>query len=226
VSHETIYNAIYAYPRGELKKQLLSVLRQARSGRRSRAAGKDRRGQIPEMVSIHLRSPQVNDRLMPGHWEGDLIKWQGNRSAVGVLVERSSRLVLLCKMADATAEIGFNCLYYQTEFNCCAFTANINYDRGKEMAYHRELEKATNIRVYFCDPHSPWQRGSCENTNGLLRQYLPKGSDLSVYSQEELDAISNLLNNRPRQTLNWDTPYQTFQWFIESVYQLNNDSLH
>lgn len=145
VSHETIYNAIYAYPCGELKKQLLALLHQGRSGRRPRSVGHDRRGQIPEMVSIHVRPPEVNDRLMPGHWEGDLIKGTNNQSAVGVLVERSTRMVLLCKMPDATAESAL-----------AAFTAKLNqvakplrqtltYDQGKEMACHRQLAKATAV---------------------------------------------------------------------------------
>ncbi|WP_225977277.1 IS30 family transposase [Paracidovorax avenae] len=226
VSHETISNAIYAYPRGELKKQLLALLRQGRSGRRPRSAGQDRRGQIPDMVSIHVRPPEADDRLMPGHWEGDLIKGANNRSAVGVLVERSTRLVLLCRMPDATAESAL-----------AAFTAKLNqvaqpmrqtltYDQGKEMARHRELAQATGVRVYFCDPHSPWQRGSCENTNGLLRQFLPKGTDLGVHDQAALDSIADLMNNRPRETLGWRSPYQAFQQFMQAIAQRQDATIH
>ncbi|WP_035226632.1 IS30 family transposase [Paracidovorax oryzae] len=226
VSHETIYNAIYAYPRGELKKQLLALLRQGRSGRRPRSAGQDRRGQIPDMVSIHVRPPEADDRLMPGHWEGDLIKGANNRSAVGVLVERSTRLVLLCRMPDATAESAL-----------AAFTAKLNqvaqpmrqtltYDQGKEMARHRELAQATGVRVYFCDPHSPWQRGSCENTNGLLRQFLPKGTDLGIHDQAALDSIADLMNNRPRETLGWRSPYKAFQQFMQAIAQQQDATIH
>ena len=216
-SHETIYNAIYAYPRGELKKQLIGLLRQGRNLRRPRSGGQDRRGQIPEMVSFHVRPPEVNDRTMPGHWEGDLIKGAGNKSAVGVLVERSSRMVLLCKMPDASAESALAAFTAKLNQIAAPLRQTLTYDQGKEMAYHRELAKRTNIKVYFCDPHSPWQRGSCENTNGLLRQFLPKGADLSVYDQDALDSIADLMNNRPRMTLEWKTPYQTFAGFMQAI---------
>lgn len=226
VSHETIYNAIYAYPKGEFRKELIACLRQGRSSRKSRSAGTDRRGQIPEMVSIHVRPPEVNDRVMPGHWEGDLIKGANNRSAVGVLVERSTRLVLLARMPDSTAESAL-----------AAFTAKLNqiaqplrktltYDQGREMARHRELARATNMRVYFCEPHSPWQRGSCENTNGLLRQMLPKGTDLSVHDQDALDSIADLLNNRPRQTLNWRSPIQVFAELMHRLPETHHATVH
>jgi IS30 family transposase len=226
VSHETLYNAIYAYPKGELRSQLIACLRQARSTRRPRSGGVDRRGQIPEMVSIHLRPPEVNDRLMPGHWEGDLIKGAGNASSVGVLVERSSRMVMLCKMPDATAESALAAFTFK--LNCIAqpLRQTLTYDQGREMARHRELARNTNVRVYFCDPHSPWQRGSCENINGLIRQFLPKGTDLSVHDQEALDSIADLLNNRPRQTLDWRTPYQVFQGFMNDLARRQLPTLH
>ena len=155
VSHETIYTTIYAYPRGELRRQLISLLRQGRSTRRPRSGGQDRRGQIPAMVSIHVRPPEVNDRLMPGHWEGDLIKGANNRSAVGVLVERSTRLVLLCKMPDATAESAL--LAFTAKLNQIAapMRQTLTYDQGREMARHQELTQQTGVKVYFCDPHSP-----------------------------------------------------------------------
>jgi IS30 family transposase len=226
VSHETIYNAIYAHPKGELRKALVACLRQARNTRRPRSGGEDRRGRIPEMVSIHVRPPEVNDRVMPGHWEGDLIKGAGNRSSVGVLVERTTRLVLLAKMPDATAESAL-----------AAFTAKLNqitqplrqsltYDQGREMACHRELARNTNIKVYFCDPHSPWQRGSCENTNGLLRQMLPKGTDLSIHDQEALDSMADLLNNRPRETLDWRTPIQVFKELMRMAAEKTGVTIH
>ena len=208
VSHETIYNAIYAYPRGELRRQLIACLRQGRAKRLPRSRGTDRRGQIPDMVSIHVRPPEVNDRLMPGHWEGDLIKGAGNRSAVGVLVERMSRAVLLVKMSDATAASALAGFTGKLQSLVAPMRQTLTYDQGREMSRHAELTAATGVRVYFCDPHSPWQRGTCENTNGLLRQYLPKGTDLSIYSQDDLDAIADSLNGRPRKTLNWHTPLQ------------------
>jgi IS30 family transposase len=226
VSHETIYNAIYAYPKGDLRKQLLACLRQGQTGRRPRSAGKDRRGQLSDMVSIHVRPPEVEDRVMPGHWECDLIKCAGNKSCVGVLVERTTRLVLLAWMPDATAESAL-----------AGFTAKLNsiteplrltltYDRGKEMARHRELALNTKVQVYFCDPYKPWQRGSCENTNGLLRQMLPKGTDLSVHDQVALDAIADLLNNRPRETLDWRSPIQAFREMMQTVAEQDVAAVH
>lgn len=226
MSHETIYNAIYAYPCGELKKQLLALLRQGRSGRSPRSAGQDRRGQIPDMFSIHVRPPEVGDRLMPGHWEGDLIKGAHNRSAVGVLVERSTRLVLLCRMPDATAESALAAFTSKLRQVAPPMRQTLTYDQGKEMARHRELAQATDVRVYFCDPHSPWQRGSCENTNGLLRQFLPKGTDLGIHDQAALDSIADLMNNRPRETLGWRSPYQAFQQFMQAIAQQPDATIH
>lgn len=226
VSHESIYNAIYAYPRGELRRQLIALLRQGKSSRRPRSAGEDRRGQIPQMVSIHVRPPEVGARLMPGHWEGDLIKGAGNKSAVGVLVERSTRLVLLCKMPDASAESALAAFTAKLNLIAAPLRQTLTYDQGKEMARHKQLAQATGIRVYFCDPHSPWQRGSCENTNGLLRQFLPKGTDLSVHSQDELDAIADLMNNRPRQTLDWHSPYQAFKQFMLALDEKGCATIH
>ena len=211
VSHETIYTAIYAQPRGELRRQLIACLRQGRGTRLPRSRGTDRRGQIPEMVSIHVRPPEIEDRVMPGHWEGDFIKGAGNKSSVGVLVERSSRLVLLAKMDDATASSAL--AGFTAKLNAIAdpMRKSFTYDQGKEMSYHRQLAAATGVQVYFCDPHSPWQRGTCENTNGLLRQYLPKGTDLSVYSQEQLDAIADQINGRPRKGLGVRSPLAVYR---------------
>jgi len=210
VSHETIYTTIYAHPKGELRRELIALLRRRQSKRMPRSRGEDRRGQIPDMVSIHVRPPEVQDRAMPGHWEGDLIKGAGNKSAVGVLVERSSRLVLLARMPDATAESALAAFTIKFRSIAEPMRVSLTYDQGKEMMRHKELAAATGLRVYFCDPHSPWQKPTCENTNGLLRDYLPKGTDLSVYTQAELDAIADSMNNRPRQTLGWDTPLQVF----------------
>ena len=210
VSHETIYTAIYAQPRGELRRQLIACLRHGRNTRMPRTRGVDRRGQIPEMVSIHVRPPEVEDRVMPGHWEGDFIKGAGNRSSVGVLVERTSRLVLLAKMIDATAASALAGFSAKLNSIATPLRQSLTYDQGKEMSRHRDLSANTGVKVYFCDPHSPWQRGTCENTNGLIRQYLPKGTDLSVFSQDELDGIADSLNTRPRATHDWHTPLEVF----------------
>ena len=219
VSHETIYTAIYAHPRGELRRQLIECLRQGRSTRLPRTRGIDRRGRIPDMLSIHVRPPEVEDRVMPGHWEGDFIKGAGNQSSVGVLVERSSRLVLLARMDDATAASAV--LGFAAKLNLIAapLRLSLTYDQGKEMAKHAELTAQTGVKVYFCDPHSPWQRGSCENTNGLLRQYLPKGTDLSVHSQEDLDAIADKLNQRPRATHDFHSPLEVFGRMLKASSQ-------
>jgi len=210
VSHETIYSAIYLIPRGELRTEVIGWLRFGHAKRRPRARGEDRRGQIPDMVSIHDRPPEVDERLVPGHWEGDLIKGKGNRSAVGTIVERTTLFTVLAKMEKATAESavsGFSHVLNRIE---AQKRLSMTYDQGREMAKHAELSENTGISVYFADPHSPWQRGINENTNGLLRQYLPKGEDLSVFSQEELDAIAWKLNTRPRKSLGFKCPAELF----------------
>lgn len=211
VSHETIYAALYLIPRGELRRQLISQLRQGRQGRRPRTRGVDRRGQIPNMTSIHERPAEVDQRLVPGHWEGDLIKGARNASAVGTMVERTSRLVLLTRLEDASASAvleGFTRRFRRVPE---PLRRSLTYDRGKEMAAHETLAERMRIRVYFADPHSPWQRGTIENANGLLRQYLPKGSDLSQFSQHQLNAIALRLNTRPRKCLEFATPLEVFQ---------------
>ena len=219
VSHETIYTAIYAQPRGELRRQLVACLRQGKSTRLPRNRGSDRRGQLREMASIHVRPPEIEDRVMPGHWEGDLIKGAANASAVGVLVERSSRLVVLAKMDDSTAASALAAFSAKLNAIAVPMRQSLTYDQGKEMARHAELTAATGVKVYFCDPHSPWQRGTCENTNGLLRQYLPKGTDLSVHSQDDLDAIADSLNTRPRSTHDWRTPLEVFVQTLANSHQ-------
>ncbi|WP_291555405.1 IS30 family transposase, partial [Comamonas sp. SCN 65-56] len=194
--------------------------------RRPRSAGQDRRGQIPDMVSIHVRPPEIEDRLMPGHWEGDLIKGAGNQSAVGVLVERTTRLVLLCKMQSSTAESALAAFSAKLNAVAAPLRKTLTYDQGREMARHKALSEATGVKVYFCDPHSPWQKGSCENTNGLLRQFLPKGTDLSVHDQDALDSIADLMNNRPRQTLGWDSPYQAFKRIMTAISEKDSATIH
>lgn len=210
VSHETIYSAIYLVPRGELRKELIASLRQGRSARKPRTRGTDRRGQIPDMQSIHVRPPEVEDRLIPGHWEGDLIKGAGNRSSVGTLVERTSGFVVLAKMSSASAADALESFSQALKIIPEALRKTLTYDQGKEMSYHTALTLRTGVQVYFADPHSPWQRGSNENTNGLLRQYLPKSTDLSVYSQEELNQIALSLNTRPRQRHQFRTPLEVY----------------
>ncbi|AVD83155.1 IS30 family transposase [Pseudomonas sp. SWI6] len=208
VCREPIYNAIYALPVGELRKELIICLRQGKTNRRPRSGGVDRRGQIPDLVSIHVRPPEVEDRQMPGHWEGDLIKGKANASAVGTLVERSTGYLMLVKMSDATATSAVE--GFSAALNRMPVVARktLTYDQGKEMARHAEITQRTGVAIYFCDPHSPWQRGSNENINGLIRQYLPKGTDLSGYSQEQLDAIAYELNIRPRQRFDYKCPIE------------------
>ncbi|WP_302847834.1 IS30 family transposase [Azotobacter beijerinckii] len=207
VCRETIYNA-YALPVGELRKELIACLRQGKTTRKPRTGGVDRRNQIPEMVSIHVRPPEVEDRLMPGHWEGDLIKGKANASAVGTLVERTSGYLMLVKMNDATATSAVEGFSAALNRMPLAVRKSMTYDQGREMVRHAEITQKTGVAIYFCDPHSPWQRGSNENINGLIRQYLPKGTDLSVYSQEQLDAIAYELNIRPRKRFDFKCPIE------------------
>lgn len=214
VSHETIYNCIYAQPVGELRRDLIACLRQAHNKRVPRSKGVDRRWQIPDMLSIHLRPPEIEDRQFPGHWEGDLIKGEANASAVGTLVERSSRLLMLVKLPHPKPASAANVLQAFTDkLNGIAqpMRRSMTYDQGREMAMHARLTQQTGIAVYFCDPHSPWQRGSNENMNGLVRQYLPKGTDLSGYSQEQLDAIADEINDRPRKGLGVRSPLAVYR---------------
>ena len=222
VSHETIYNCIYAMPVGELRKELIATLRHAHNKRLPRSKGKDRRGQIPDMLSIHVRPPEIEDRQFPGHWEGDLIKGEGNASAVGTLVERTSRLVMLVKLPVFKPASAANVLQAFTDKLlgiAQPMRLSMTYDQGREMAMHKKLSEQTGIAVYFCDPHSPWQRGSNENMNGLVRQYLPKGTDLSIYSQEQLDAIADEINNRPRKGLGVRSPLAVYRELLVNTPQ-------
>ncbi|MBB5610759.1 MULTISPECIES: IS30 family transposase [unclassified Janthinobacterium] len=225
VSHETIYNAIYLHPRGELKRELIACLRHHNQVRKPRSRGTDRRGQIKDMQSIHIRPPEIEDRVIPGHWEGDLIKGEGNRSSVGTLVERTTRFVVLAKMDNAGTKSVVDSFSAVLNREPTALRKSMTYDQGREMHGHKILTERTGVQIYFADPHSPWQRGSNENTNGLLRQYMPKGSDLSIYSQEELDAIALSMNTRPRQTLGWKTPLAVYTEHMIRL-QLQADSVH
>jgi IS30 family transposase len=215
VSHETIYLAIYAYPRGELKRQLISYLRQADGKRRKRTQSSARRERYPAELSIHLRPPEVADRLVPGHWESDLIMGANNRSAVATMVERTSRYVVLAKLEAPTAEAAAQAIAREMTRMAPSLLKTMTHDQGSEMARHAEITARTGMKIYFADPHSPWQRGSNENTNGLLRQYLPKGTDLSLVTQARLDEIADQLNTRPRQTLGWKLPIEVLVDYLE-----------
>ena len=207
VSHETIYRSLFVQARGALKKELIGHLRSKRRIRRSRHAT-DRglgRGEISEAVSIRQRPAEVEDRAVPGHWEGDLV--EGSRGTyIATLVERRSRFVILVKLSGKGTQAVVDALIKAVRKLPAALRKSLTWDRGMELADHAKFTVATDVQVYFCDPYSPWQRGSNENTNGLLRQYYPKGTDLSVVSQAQLDVVARKLNTRPRETLQWKTP--------------------
>ena len=225
VSHETIYNALYLHPRDELKRETIACLRHHNQVRRPRSRGLDRRGLIKDMQSIHIRPPEVQDRIILGHRERGPIKGAGNRCSVGTLVERTTRFVVLAKMDDAGTVSVVDSFAAVLNRQPAAMRKTMKYDQGREMHGHKILTERTGVQIYFADPHSPWQRGSNENTNGLLRQYMPKGSDLSVYSQDELDEIALSLNTRPRQTLGFQTPLAVYTEHINRL-QLRPDSVH
>ena len=207
VSHETIYRSLFVQARGALKKELIGHLRSKRRIRRSRHAT-DRgigRGAIADAVSIRQRPADVEDRAVPGHWEGDLV--EGSRGTyIATLVERRSRFVVLVKLSEKGTEAVVDALIKAVRKLPTALRKSLTWDRGMELANHTQFTVATDVQVYFCDPYSPWQRGSNENTNGLLRQYYPKGMDLSAVSQAQLDLVARKLNTRPRETLQWKTP--------------------
>jgi len=218
VSHETIYRSLFIQARGALKKELLEHLRRTRGMRRSRhyTQKSEGHGRITDTVSISKRPAAVEDRAVPGHWEGDLL-FGSHNSQIATLVERQTRYVMLAKVEGKDTETVINALIRHAHSLPRELYQSLTWDRGAEMADHKRFTLATDIQVYFCDPQNPWQRGSNENTNGLLRQYFPKGMDLSVHSQTQLNAVARRLNERPRKTLNYETPAERFGQCVASV---------
>ena len=218
VSHETIYRSLFIQARGVLKKELQQHLRSQRAIRRSRHANqkRDGRGQITNAVSIRERPASVEDRAVPGHWEGDLIAGSNN-SYIATLVERHTRYAMLAKVKNKDTESVVSALIKQAKKLPSELYKSLTWDRGHELADHQRFTLATDIQVYFCDPSSPWQRGSNENTNRLLRQYFPKGTNLSVHSQAKLNAVARQLNERPRKTLEFETPAERFNACVASI---------
>ena len=218
VSHETIYRSLFIQSRGALKKELLEHLRRSRAMRRSRhhTQKTDDHGKILGTVSISERPAQVDDRAVPGHWEGDLLFGSKN-SQIATLVERQTRYVMLVKVGGKDTQTVINALIKSARRLPQELYKSLTWDRGKEMADHQRFTLATDIKVYFCDPHNPWQRGTNENTNGLLRQYFPKGMDLSGFSQAKLNAVARRLNERPRKTLGYETPAERYCQTVASI---------
>jgi len=218
VSHETIYRTLYIQARGALKKELVEHLRRTRTMRRSRhhTQKTDNHGRIVDAVSISERPATVQDRALPGHWEGDLLFGSAN-SQIATLLERQSRYLMLVKVASKDTETVVSALIKHAHKLPQELYKSLTWDRGKEMADHKRFTLATDIKVYFCDPQNPWQRGSNENTNGLLRQYFPKGTDISSYSQAKLSAVARQLNERPRKTLGFQTPADIFNQSVAST---------
>jgi IS30 family transposase len=217
VSHETIYQSLYVQGRGELRKELAKCLRTGRAVRRRRDQ-RERSGGIAGMVNISQRPAEVEDRAVPGHWEGDLIIGAGGRSAIGTLVERTTRFVMLLHLPNGhTAEEVNAAMATKIAELPAALVRSITWDQGSELARHRQFSIDTGVDIYFCDPHAPWQRGSNENTNGLLRQYFPKSTNLALHNAAHLDTVADQLNGRPRKTLNWQTPAETLATILGAI---------
>ncbi len=209
VSHETIYQSIYVQGRGALRRELAVCLRTGRALRRPHRKSQERRGRIPNMINISERPAEVEDRAVPGHWEGDLIIGKYGRSAIGTLVERKTRYLILLHLPNGqSAEEVEKAMVAATKRLPETLWKSLTWDQGNEMTNHAKIRAATDLEIYFCDPAKPWQRGSNENTNGLLRQYFPKGTDLSVHSAEHLEFVSDEMNRRPRKTLDWLEPHE------------------
>lgn len=206
ISNEAIYQYIYLLGRGELKKVLISCLRQRKPRRQNRKGVTEKRGTIPNMISITERPSEVEDRTVPGHWEGDLIMGKDHKSAIGTIVERQTRYVLLVNLKSKDAKSVRKAFAKKLKEIPVSLTKTMTYDRGKEMTEHAKFTIDTGIKVFFCDPHSPWQRGTCENTNGLIRNFFPKGTDFGTIDRKKLQWVQEALNERPRQTLEFKTP--------------------
>jgi IS30 family transposase len=211
VSHETIYTYLYMLPKGELRKELIGYLRQKKKLRKNRKSSTDKRGKIADMISIHERPKEVEDRIIPGHWEGDLVMGKDHKSAIGTMVERTTRTVILVPLKKKDATSVRKAFAKELKSLPNQMTLSLTYDRGKEMAEHKLFTKETKMQVYFCDPHSPWQRGTNENTNMLIRDFFPKQTDFSKFTRKEIKHVQKLLNERPRKTLNWHTPKERFK---------------
>jgi IS30 family transposase len=219
VSHETIYQALYLQARGGLKRELTVHLRTGRSMRKPQRRSAERRGRIPNMVMISERPAEVADRAVPGHWEGDLILGAHGRSAIGTLVERKTRFVMLLHLPDGHGALAVQeAMVAKMAELPELLRRTLTWDQGKEMANHVQIAAATGLEIYFCDPHAPWQRGTNENTNGLLRQYFPKGTDVSIYGPGFLDQVAAELNGRPRKTLNWKTPAEALDKLLSEPF--------
>jgi IS30 family transposase len=210
ISHETIYCDIYAMPRGSLRTELVKALRKSHAGRLPRSRGSSRFTGIQVMTPIALRPPEVAARIVPGHWEADLIKGAANASAVGTMVERTSRFIMLTSLPNASASSVLDGFTRRLRTVPTSLRKTLTYDQGTEMSLHQDLAKRLRMDIYFCDAHSPWQRGTNENANGLIREYLPKGADLKSYSDSDLRDIEELPNNRPRAVLGFQTPAEVF----------------
>jgi transposase, IS30 family len=215
VSHESIYTYIYVLPRGALRKELIAYLRQGQRGRQRRKRQTDERGKIPNMVSIHERPEEVGDRTVPGHWESDLIIGRRHASAIGTLVERTTRTTVLVPLKKKDAESVRKAFAKVVKRLPKETMLSLTHDRGTEMHEHELFTKETRVQVYFADPHSPWQRGTNENTNGLIRDFFPKGTDFNQVSVRQLKRVQRLLNERPRKTLGWQTPKEAFNILFE-----------
>ena len=218
VSHETVYQSIYVQGRGALRRELAVCLRTGRALRHPHRRGDQRQSRIPGLVSISERPAEVDDRAVPGHWEGDLVLGRNGKSAVGTLVERKTRFLMLLQLPRHPTALDVEAaMVAATKRLPEMFWKSLTWDRGSEMARHAQITLATGLQIYFCDPAKPWQRGSNENTNGLLRQYFPKGSDLSIYTQGDLDTVAAEMNSRPRKTLGWNTPAEALEKLLSEA---------